>query len=415
MCLSYLLLAVVVVAAGADHGRIYFPGDLDHAEHDSCNTHAGTPGTCESSCGAAADLGILSKCGIKESAFLYCCEPVLSGKTSERTLDTSPPSTTFQCGINIKNYYAFSQFDIPGQILRPEAALPPPGASVTKNPPPVRPGIPLKALDEYNNDDTTLPEGYYAVAAGIVAQKNSWPWMALLGERKENVTRWYCGGVLINEQWVLSALHCFFRHAANVVRLSEHDYGDDNEGAYEIDFDVETIVYYPDFKRPEAYHDLALLKLSSPVTIENTTAPVCLPWGREMDSDMLNKTATISGWGDTEYGGFPSTILQEANVTVFESEQCDRSYSHLPHYPSTWPKGIQHETLCAGDPDGGRDACQGDSGGPLVTQDDSGRFMLAGIVSRGYGCGHKDYPGLYANLRHPPYLAWIKKVAFGTQ
>lgn len=55
---------------------------------------------------------------------------------------------------------------------------------------------------------------------------------------------------------------------------------------------------------------------------------------------------------------------------------------------------------------------QGDSGGPLVTKDARGHYVLAGIISRGYGCGHKDYPGLYANLRHPPYLAWIKRVAF---
>lgn len=57
---------------------------------------------------------------------------------------------------------------------------------------------------------------------------------------------------------------------------------------------------------------------------------------------------------------------------------------------------------------------QGDSGGPLVSQDSSGNYVLAGVVSRGYGCGHKDYPGLYANLRYQPYLAWIKKVAFTT-
>lgn len=57
---------------------------------------------------------------------------------------------------------------------------------------------------------------------------------------------------------------------------------------------------------------------------------------------------------------------------------------------------------------------QGDSGGPLVTQDSRGHFVLAGVVSKGYGCGHKDYLGLYVNMREPPYLAWIKKVAFAT-
>lgn len=57
-------------------------------------------------------------------------------------------------------------------------------------------------------------------------------------------------------------------------------------------------------------------------------------------------------------GGFPSSILQEVNVTVFSSSQCDRSYSSLTSYATTWPQGIGQETLCAGDPNGGRDACQ---------------------------------------------------------
>lgn len=62
--------------------------------------------------------------------------------------------------------------------------------------------------------------------------------------------------------------HCNVSSAASVVRLGEHDYADDQDGANFIDFDIEKTVLYPDFKRPEAYHDLALLKLSSKVTFQ---------------------------------------------------------------------------------------------------------------------------------------------------
>ena len=55
---------------------------------------------------------------------------------------------------------------------------------------------------------------------------------------------------------------------------------------------------------------------------------------------------------------------------------------------------------------------QGDSGGPLVTRNFEGTFVLAGIVAQGNGCGTKDFQGLYVNMRYPPYLAWIKNVAF---
>lgn len=41
-----------------------------------------------------------------------------------------------------------------------------------------------------------------------------------------------------------------------------------------------------------------------------------------------------------------------------------------------------------------------------------GRFVLAGTISRGYGCGLKLYPGVHTNLRSRAHLAWIKKTAF---
>ena len=55
---------------------------------------------------------------------------------------------------------------------------------------------------------------------------------------------------------------------------------------------------------------------------------------------------------------------------------------------------------------------QGDSGGPLVYQEPGKPWTLAGIVSQGYGCGHRDYPGLYVPIRSTDYLQWIKDVAF---
>ena len=54
-----------------------------------------------------------------------------------------------------------------------------------------------------------------------------------------------------------------------------------------------------------------------------------------------------------------SDILQEVNITVFESEACTRGYSTLLDFNRKFPTGIKPEThLCAGDELGGKDACQ---------------------------------------------------------
>ena len=37
--------------------------------------------------------------------------------------------------------------------------------------------------------------------------------------------------------------------------------------------------------------------------------------------------------------------------------------------------------------------------------------ILVGDVSSGYGCGLKDYPGIYGRIAAPPIRKWIKKVS----
>ena len=39
-------------------------------------------------------------------------------------------------------------------------------------------------------------------------------------------------------------------------------------------------------------------------------------------------------------------------------------------------------------------------------------WIQTGIVSKGYGCGSKDYSGLYTPINNPKYLSWIRKHAF---
>ncbi|XP_069176437.1 proclotting enzyme-like [Procambarus clarkii] len=197
-----------------------------------------------------------------------------------------------------------------------------------------------------------------------------------------------------------------------VVRLGEHDYNDDDDGAAHVDFGVAESILYPEYVHPQGYHDLALIKLDRKIVFKSNIKAVCLAWGEESSYSLVGQSVTVTGWGSTKFGGFPSSVLQEVNVTVFQSSACDQSYSTLSYYPSIWPQGIGQETVCAGDRNGRRDACQGDSGGPIVSRNPYGRFTLAGVVSSGNECGLKGFPGLYVNLRHPPYLAWIKKVAF---
>lgn len=66
--------------------------------------------------------------------------------------------------------------------------------------------------------------------------------------------------------------------------------------------------------------------------------------------------------------------------------------------------------ICAGDPEGGRDACQGDSGGPFFCRstNNNDEWYLAGVVSHGNGCARPKEFGAYTRVTL--YLDWIKRV-----
>ncbi|XP_063849905.1 venom protease-like isoform X1 [Scylla paramamosain] len=348
-------------------------------------------------------------CGFQGFTQIVCCPKSQNTTAGDKVVDISPPSAydALDCGKSaVKTIRNFGL----------ESGLTASGISSRKK----RANLPFEPVP----GPKPLPVGLFQpggflnkpeVIGGEISRRNAWPWMALIGQRDVAGINWFCGGALINEYWVLTALHCFHDNKAEVVRLGEHDYNDDNDGADHKDIPVAEMIQYPDYIYPQGYHDLALLRLERKVVLQKFILPVCLPWGSKSEENIVNSRATVVGWGHTLFGGFPSSALMEVDVQVFPSSRCDSSYSSLPQYPDQWPRGIGKETLCAGDVKGGKDSCQGDSGGPLVTQDSRGRYVAAGVVSQGYGCGHKDYLGLYVNLRHPAYLAWIKKVAFAPQ
>lgn len=60
--------------------------------------------------------------------------------------------------------------------------------------------------------------------------------------------------------------------------------------------------------------------------------------------------------------------------------------------------------MCAGKT--GKDTCQGDSGGPLSIAENDGYWYQYGVVSYGYGCGFRGYPGVYTRVTS--FVPWIK-------
>lgn len=71
-----------------------------------------------------------------------------------------------------------------------------------------------------------------------------------------------------------------------------------------------------------------------------------------------------------------------------------------------------HGTLCAGSPPDTSqlygDSCQGNSGGGLVCQEETGRWVLTGVVAGGNGCSDPSSPALYTRVSR--FRSWIDEV-----
>jgi hypothetical protein len=95
-------------------------------------------------------------------------------------------------------------------------------------------------------------------------------------------------------------------------------------------------------------------------------------------------------------GGEYQVILKEINLPVVDSYQCEAS---LRQTRLGGKFRLDDSFLCAGGVPG-KDTCKGDGGSPLVCPSKTipNRYVQAGIVAWGIGCGEQGTPGVYGDV-----------------
>ena len=258
----------------------------------------------------------------------------------------------------------------------------------------------------------------------------------------------YCAGTAINQNWILTAAHCFNPDSINPVLNLEDFYvigGKNNLDNY-LDEDLVTpiqLIIHPDTDY-NSVNDIALIKVDQLPTGTGFVASYGLT-----DYEVAATEAKISGWGTLQRTGAFPFLLQAATTAISSQEVCDRN---LEIYLST--EYNFNSQICAGlvlsaessetaemftDYTAFRlartleedesdepytlelatyldslefdlpsetdryyvDTCQGDSGGPLVS---SSGGNLIGVTSYGFQCA-TPIPGVYTRVSY--FKTWI--------
>ncbi|XP_017066720.1 trypsin alpha-3 [Drosophila eugracilis] len=196
-----------------------------------------------------------------------------------------------------------------------------------------------------------------------------------------------CGCVIINRIWVITAHHCYFGPPGKyTVRV-----GSDQQRRGGQLRHVQRIVAISAYNDYTMQHDLAMMKLKSPIFYGKCVQPVRLP---SPTTKRFPKTFVVSGWGITSVNAQNAQrYLRRVTLNYIKRGKCQKKYK------SAGIK-IYKDMICASRKN--KDSCSGDSGGPLTN-----KGVLYGIVSWGIGCANKKYPGVYVNVKR--YIRWIKR------
>jgi len=236
-----------------------------------------------------------------------------------------------------------------------------------------------------NHDDSTQDR----IIGGENAAEGELGWQVGLASRDYSEHPIiYCGGTLLNEEWVMTAAHC----TQNGVSVAVLGFWNTQQKNNYTVINVLRVVDHPKFNDRTLNNDFSLVQLARAVDFTSlpNVFPACWP---TQSAVAEGAWAIVSGWGLTSVGGSTSSILKKANLTIVSKADCNDAYRGA----------ITDNMLCANETNQG--SCQGDAGGPLVSLV-NGSFELIGVNSYGMDCANSQYPAVYAYVSS--VLDWIK-------
>ncbi|KAL0487202.1 hypothetical protein AKO1_012163 [Acrasis kona] len=238
----------------------------------------------------------------------------------------------------------------------------------------------------YQRNVPTMPDN---IAGGRTARLGEFP--HYVGFVKPDGSKLYCGGGLINKNWILTAAHCIKETPNQQVFIGKNNWKNKTQG---LILKMKRSFYHKNYDPITVINDIGLVELYE--DIPEDPAKNIRYMELETTERPLRALVTACGWGLTEKSETEAPDdLRTVDLPIVEGEKC---FAHGLFLNETM--------ICIGDGDR-KDTCYGDSGGPVVRRSKvNQRWIAVGITS--YGgliCGAEGSRGTYTKIKS--YLDWL--------
>ncbi|KAG8222287.1 hypothetical protein J437_LFUL003268 [Ladona fulva] len=225
----------------------------------------------------------------------------------------------------------------------------------------------------------------YLVGGEIVTDR-FFPSVVSLQINKRHV----CGGVILQEDAILTAASCIQGDYASSIQVVE--------GSNQLDVGGTEHKGHEKFPHPgydiekSWKNNIAILKLETPIKFRWGVVPVKLPEaGAEIEPGT---TASAVGWGSQAAGENATNDLYKVDLPIVDLNVCNETY-----HP--YSLNVFDNEICAGGVEG-EGTCDGDTGGPLFIDNE-----IVGIASWGKPCAEESFPTVFMKVSH--YVDWIQE------